>query len=53
MVEQAYYSTLISECVDMLYEAFSHMPTKKKCLMCARLYTLPSLNGMPSDDLNN
>jgi hypothetical protein len=53
MADQAYRGTLMSQHIDMLYEAFSNAPAKQRCLTCARLYALPARNEMPSEDLDN
>jgi hypothetical protein len=53
MADQAYHGTLMSQCMEILYETFSDAPTKKRCLMCTRLYALPTQNEMPNKDLNN
>jgi hypothetical protein len=53
MEYQAYYGTLMSQCIDILYEAFSNMLENQICLTCMILYSLPAPNKMPSEDLNN
>jgi hypothetical protein len=53
MANHAYRGTLMSQCIDMLYEAFSNTPTKKRCPMCVRLYALPTRNEVPSEDPDN
>lgn len=53
MADQAYHGTLMSQRIDMLYEAFSNAPTKQRCPMCVRLYALPAWNEMPSEDLDH
>jgi hypothetical protein len=42
MADQVYHGTLMSQHIDMLYDAFSNAPAGKRCLTCARPYAAAS-----------
>jgi hypothetical protein len=50
MAYQAYRGALMSQSMDMFYEALSDAPAKQKCPTCARLYAMPAQYEIPSDD---
>lgn len=50
VVDQVHRTILISQRIDMLYDAYSNAPTGKRCPTCAQPYVLPARAGMQESD---
>jgi hypothetical protein len=50
LADQVHHGTLMHQCIDILYEAFSNVPKGKKCPMCPRHFSLLTWNGPHNGD---
>jgi hypothetical protein len=50
VADQVHHAILISQCIDMLYDAYSNMPAGQRCPTCAQPFVLPARAGMQEGD---
>jgi hypothetical protein len=52
MVDQVHRGTLMSQRIDMLYDAFSNAPAGQRCPTCAQPYVMPAREGTQDEDVD-
>jgi hypothetical protein len=52
MVDQVHHGTLMSQRLDMLYDAFSNAPVGQRCPTCAQPFVMPARAGAQDNDVD-